>query len=130
MLIINWWFYFKLKRISLLSLKYIQIMMIFLLSSNNANQNNVDLMTMMHVFNFNFEFFSPNSFNRLLQWQNDSKKMQNVHFYCTSTLANYKWTISIIILGFVLYLIMKLLKRSVKLFQDILDFLYNFKIFW
>ena len=130
MLIINLWFYFKLKRISLLSLKYIQIMMIFLLSSDNADHNNIELMAMMPMFNFNFEILSPNSLNRLLQWQNDSKKMQNVHFYCTSTLANYKWIICIIMLGFVLYLIMKLLKRLVKLFENILDFLYNFRIFW
>ena len=130
MLIVNLWFYFKLKRISLLYLKYIQIMIIFLLSSDNADQNNIDLMTLMPVFNFNFEFFSPNSLNRLLLWQNDLKKMQNVHFYCTSTLANYKWTICIIMLGFVLYLIMKLLKRLVKLFEDIIDFLYNYNIFW
>ena len=42
-------------------------MMIFLLSSDNADHNNIELMAMMPMFNFNFEILSPNSLNRLLQ---------------------------------------------------------------
>ena len=112
MLMINIMLIFKLKRLSLFPIKYTQIMMIFLLSTKNASQPAIDLTAIMVAFKFTFEFLSPNFLNDLLSWHNDDPKMQNLHFYWTSTLANYKCAIVMLLIGvFVCFGLKVVLKR-------------------
>ena len=113
MLIINIMLIFKLKRLSLLPVKYTQIAMIFLLSTKNASQSAIDLTSIMVMFKFSFEFLSPNSLNEFLSWHNDDPKMQNLHFYWTSTLANYKCAVFMLFIGVFIYFVLKVTLKKV-----------------
>ena len=118
----------KLKRLSLLSLKHIQIIIIFLLSKENLNQDLIDFTSLLTLFNFNFEFLSPNSLNQLLSCNNESRKMQNFHYNCTSTLMNYKMLIVVLILGIMWYFGAKLLIMKFKFIKDVVYFVKEIKI--
>ena len=107
------WFIPKLKRMSILPLKYIQIILIFLLSTEKVDREVIDLTSLLSIFSFNFEFLSLNSLNKLLLCHNDSKKMQNLHFNWASTLINYKWAIAILIIGIIANICIRLLFRNI-----------------
>ena len=123
MLLINILLIFKLKRLSLLPVKYIQITIIFLLSTKNVGQQAIDLTAIMVTFKFSFEFLSPNSLNELLSWHNDDSKMQNLHFYWTSTLANYKCAIVILLIGVFVYFGLKVALKKVGWVRQIISWL-------
>ena len=117
MLLINILLIFKLKRLSLLPVKYTQIMMIFLLSTKNASQPAIDLTAIMLAFKFSFEFLSPNFLNELLCWHNDDQKMQNLHFYWTSTIANYKCAVVMLFIGVFVYFGLKVALNKINWVQ-------------
>ena len=127
-LILILWFLPKFKRLSLLPLKHIQIIIIFLLSRENLNQDLIDFTSLLTLFNFNFEFLSPNSLNQLLSCNNESRKMQNFHYNCTSTLKNYKMLIVVLILGIMWYFGAKLLIMKFKLIKDVVYYVKDIKI--
>ena len=118
----------KLKRLSLLPLKHIQIIIIFLLSKENLNQDLIDFTSLLTLFNFNFEFLSPNSLNQLLSCNNESRKMQNFHYNCTSTLKNYKMLIVVLILGVMWYFGSKLLIMKFKFIKNVFYYVKEIKI--
>ena len=127
-LILILWFISKLKRLSLLPLKHIQIIIIFLLSRENLNEDLIDFTSLLTLFNFNLEFLSPNSLNQLLSWYNESRKMQNFHYNCTSTLTNYKMLIVMSILGIMWYFGAKLLIVKFKFIKDVVCLVKEIKI--
>ena len=112
-LLLNILLIFKLKRLSLLPIKYAQITIIYLLSTTNVIQPAIDLTAIMVAFKFSFEFLSPNFLNELLSWHNDDPKMQNLHFYWTSTLANYKCAIVMLLIGVFVYFALKVTLKKV-----------------
>ena len=127
-LIMILWFMPKLKRLSLLPLKHIQIIIIFLLSKESLNQNLIDFTTLLTLFNFNLEFLSPNSLNQHLSCNNELRKMQNFHYNCTSTLMNYKMLIVVFVLGIIWYFGAKLLIMKLKLINDVVYHIREIKI--
>ena len=129
-ILINICFIFKLKRLSLLSVKYIQVILIFLLSTNNIEPETLDLTTLLVTFNLNFDFLSPNSLNSWLQCHSESQKMQSFHFYWTSTLTNYKWTILLLLIIILVYYFTKVLISKVKWISSLANFIKSLKWLW
>ena len=117
----------KLKRLSLLSVKYVQVILIFLLSTNNIEPETYDLTILHVIFNFSFDFLSPKALNSWLSCHNESKKMQNLHFYWSSTLTNYKWAILVLLLIVFVYYFIKILISKVKWISSLSDFLKSLK---
>ena len=116
---------FKLKRLSLLPVKYTQIAMIFLLSTKNVSQPAIDLTAIMVVFKFSFEFLSPRFLNDFLSWHNDDPKMQNLHFYWTSTLANYKCVVVMLLIGVFIYFGLKVTLKKIGWVRQTASWLSN-----
>ena len=122
-LLINILMILKLRRLSFLPIKYIQIMMIFLLSKADCGQEVINLISPLSVFKLSFEFLGMDSLNKMIAWYNHDTKMQNLHFYWTSTLANYKWAIALFLFWILIYFAFKFTLKRMKWFEDLANWI-------
>ena len=117
-IIINIFLIFKLKRLWLLPLIYNQTIMILILSSNNILAEDRSYTDILTNLNLSFDFLTPKFLNKKFEWTNDSKKMQNMHFYCNSTFLNYKWAIIFAAIGTVSYLLIWIIANKMNKCQN------------